>query len=56
MTRDGMQGTELALRIPLTDAARDASVLSWRRFSLRVRTLRLAAVGLTDPARRQDRA
>jgi hypothetical protein len=54
MIRDGMQGMELALRTPLTDAARDALVSSWRRLSLRVRTLRLAAMGLTDAARRQD--
>jgi hypothetical protein len=52
--RDGMQGMELALRTPLTDTARDALVSSWRRLSLRVRTLRLAAMGLTDAARRQD--
>jgi hypothetical protein len=52
--RDGMQGMELALRTPLTDAARDALVSSWRRLSLRVRTLRLSAMGLTDAARRQD--
>jgi hypothetical protein len=38
--RDGMQGMELALRTPLTDAARDALVSSWRRLSLRFRTLR----------------
>jgi hypothetical protein len=52
--RDGMQGMELALRTPLIDAARDALVSSWRRLSLRVRTLRLAVMGLTDAARRQD--
>jgi hypothetical protein len=52
--RDGMQGMELALRTPLTNAARDALVSSWRQLSLRVRTLRLAAMGLTDAARRQD--
>jgi hypothetical protein len=38
--RDGMQGMELALRTPLTDAARDALVSSWRRLLLSVRTLR----------------
>jgi hypothetical protein len=52
--RDGMQGMELAPRTPLTDAARNAMVSSWWRLSLRVRTLRPAAMGLTDAARRQD--
>jgi hypothetical protein len=46
--RDGMQGMELALRTPLTDAARDALVSSWRRLSLRVRTLRLVSFPLTN--------
>jgi hypothetical protein len=48
--RDGMQGTEWAFRIPSTDAARDAPASSWRRLSIRVRTLRLAAMGRTDLA------
>jgi hypothetical protein len=52
--RDGMQGMELAPRTPLTDAARNALVSSWRRLSRRVRTLRPAATGLTGVARRQD--
>jgi hypothetical protein len=52
--RDGMQGMELALRTPLTEAARNALVSSWRRLLLRVRTLRLAARGLMDAVRRQD--
>jgi hypothetical protein len=49
-----MQGMELALRTPLTDAVRNALVSSWRRLSLHVRTLRLAAMGLTDTVRRQN--
>jgi hypothetical protein len=49
-----MQGMELALRTPLTDAVRNALVSSWRRLSLHVQTLRLAAMGLTDTVRRQD--
>jgi hypothetical protein len=38
----------------LTDAARNTLVSSWRRLSLRVRTLRPVARGLTDAARRQE--
>jgi hypothetical protein len=45
---------ELALRTPLADAVRNVLVSSWRRLSLHVRTLRLAAMGLTDAVRRQD--
>jgi hypothetical protein len=51
---DGMQGMELAPRTPLTDAARNALVSSWRRLSLRVRTLQPVVRGLTDAARRQE--
>jgi hypothetical protein len=35
--RDGTQGTELATRNPLTDAARNTLVSSWRRLSRHIR-------------------
>jgi hypothetical protein len=39
---------EVAFRTPLTDAAEDALVSSWRRLSLRVRTLRLVSFPLKN--------